>query len=198
VKRADEHATDDELVGRYFDPERGDQRLELHLFRCAPCSARRDALAAWLDADHEALRHETDAYFSEARLGQQRQTVLARLGSPKARVLPFPSARRAAEPAGAPSAAGRRRFVAAAAILAMVGGAGAGWVIEVQRHDHVAETLSRQRLVTAADRPGIVRVGASDETLLTDIETALAQPRAAELVALDALTPHAVDLTPGR
>ena len=43
-----------------------------------------------------------------------------------------------------------------------------------------------------------MRVGASDEILLTDIETALSQPRAAELLALDALTPHAFDLGPGR
>jgi hypothetical protein len=201
VRRADEHPTDDELVGRYFDPDAGDERLELHLFRCAACSARRDALAAWLETDHERVRRQTDAYFCEARLGVQREAVLARLGasSPaRARVLPFPAQRAVTATAGAPAAASRRRFIAAAAILAMVGGAGAGWVIEVQRHDRVAQRLAQQRLVAPDDGPRVMRVAASDETLLTDIETALAQPRAAELLALEALTPHAFDLTPGR
>jgi hypothetical protein len=201
VRRADEHATDDELVGRYFDPDCGDDRLELHLFRCAACSARRDSLAAWLDADHEKLRRETDAYFGEARLAVQRTAVLARLGGAPstARVLPFPAPRAGAAAApGLPMAGGRKRLIAAAAILAMVGGAGAGWVIEVQRHDRLAGRLAHQRLAAPAEGPRVIRVGASDEMLLTDIETALSQPRAAELLALDALTPHAFDLSPGR
>jgi hypothetical protein len=95
-------------------------------------------------------------------------------------------------------AGGRKRLIAAAAILAMVGGAGAGWVIEVQRHDRLAGRLAHQRLAAPAEGPRVIRVGASDEMLLTDIETALSQPRAAELLALDALTPHAFDLSPGR
>jgi hypothetical protein len=161
---------------------------------CGRCSARQEEIAAALDDDEPAWRDRAAALSAE-HLEAQRRAILDRLPSPgrsPARVVPF--APRAGGPALAPAKAGHWRLAAAAAILAMVGAAGAGWVIETERHDQLRAAGTDRRALEPVRRPDPSQ---SQEALLSDIEMALANPGTPELRALDALTPQGPE-TPGR
>lgn len=180
-----QHPTDERLVARYFDGQAGDEGLELHLFRCRTCAARRDAIAAALDADHDDVLAAADRSFPPARLARQRDAILHRLARrPSARVLPFPAA-----PSSIPALqrAVRRssRWTAAAAALILSVSAGTGWWL-----DRGASGSSRVQAesVTMALGPAGHEY---QDTLLSEIDVALARPGTAELEVLDALTPRA-------
>jgi hypothetical protein len=86
--------------------------------------------------------------------------------------------------------------VAAAAIAGLMVGVFAGW-----RLDHDA-LRARQRQVATQTRAGFPearglivsadhRKGVTDESLLVEVDAAVARPRVKELTAIDALTPSA-------
>lgn len=187
---AEWHPDDERLLNRYLDASDADETLDLHLRACAACSRRLHGLASTLDAIHRAGTEAADAAFDRARLARQREAVMARLGAaPRGRVIPFP----APEPTAWRDSRIPRplRAVAAAAVLIAIAGIGAGqfrgsmWrpspgPTELQSAQPVAvRTLSRN--------------APADESIFSDIDFALVQPRTAELRALDELTPHVRD-----
>jgi hypothetical protein len=189
---ADRHPADDRLLAAHFDRALADAATEQHVSSCPPCAERRRALVDLLDADRAQVRHQAESWFTATRLGEQRDAILARLAEPRrARVLPFRGAPASDSPflGAAPY---RRRLVAAAAVLAMLGAASAGFVIREERQALVARATEPR--FTAPVATVHSAVGPVDEMLLSEIDVALASPRADELRVLDALTPHALDL----
>jgi hypothetical protein len=190
VRPGDPHPGDDRLVADYYGA--ADPVLDRHLGRCLSCAARREALHAALDAEKRRHARRVDAYFTPARLDAQRAEVLARLGAPRrARVLRFPDPTPTASlPTVTLTREGRLRWFAAAAVAAMVGVAGAGWLAdESRRHwnagasqGYTVDTKAQAAAETAAPEP--------DDAALAAIDMALARPGAYELRALDALTLH--------
>jgi hypothetical protein len=189
VRPGDAHPGDDRLVARYYGT--ADPGVDRHLRRCVSCAARRDALHATLDADKARHARRVEAYFTPARLESQRAEVLARLAAGRrARVLRFP-APTTAMPAVRAAREGRLRWFAAAAVAAMVGVAGAGWLAdESRRHWSAGQGYAVEMQRQAANETAAP--AEPDDAALAAIDMALARPGAYELRALDALTRHSV------
>jgi hypothetical protein len=82
-----------------------------------------------------------------------------------------------------------------AAIVALVGAAGAGWVLETQRHEGLRLRVAHRPALAPskrADSPG------RQEALLSEIELALANPGTPALRALEALTADAAETSNAR
>jgi hypothetical protein len=148
------------------------------------CRRRLGELSADLDTMYDGAATASGEAFPPERLAAQRRSVQQRLGAAvPARVLTFPGV------------AARGRYlpfvhVAAAALLVAVSGAGLVRVAQMADGGAVAEihTAAAQTVPTIR----AAREVAADPAL-EDIEVALAQPRTAELRALDALTPSVRD-----
>jgi hypothetical protein len=189
VSGRDRHPGDARLISRQVDAA-DDVGLEEHLRSCTRCAERCREIAAVLDEAHPAWRDEGAPYFTAARLATQRRAILDQLGGPQAaRVIPFPGTHAAARPI---AAAGHRRsrLAAVAAIVALVGAAGAGWVLETQRQEGLR--------LKAAHRPALAHTPRAEapgrqEALMSEIELALANPGTPALRALDALTADAAE-----
>jgi hypothetical protein len=186
VRPAD-HPTDERLLARYFDPSGADEALELHLFRCLTCAARRDAIAAALDGDHDRTLTMADGYFDASRLARQRSAILEKTARPRpARVLPFASGP-APTPAVVRAVRTYSRWTAAAAVLLLSAGAGSGWFWDGrQRVPRSTDILQSAQVFAAA-----TLVHEQEDAVLSQIELALTHQQTAELLALDALTPRA-------
>jgi hypothetical protein len=196
VRRGRNHPHDARLIARYFEPSTKDEPLERHISTCASCAARQREIAAVLDDQHPLWRDDGASLLAEASLEAQRRKVLDRLAPgvrPRARVIAFPRSSAPARSSRPPSLV-RSRLAAVAAIVALVGAAGAGWVIESQRHDGLS--LSGESRRPAGSTLPSTQIG--HEALLSDIEMALASPQAPALRALDALTPRAAETPAGR
>jgi hypothetical protein len=76
---------------------------------------------------------------------------------------------------------------------ALVSAAGAGWVVETQRHDAV-----RLRAFRGSDEIGHPSARRGQEALLSEIGMALASPQTPELRVLHALTADAAETPIGR
>lgn len=179
---AEWHPDDERLLVRYV--EGADATVERHLSWCVSCRRRLAELASDLDALYEAAGEEADSAFDAACLASQRRAIQQRLGAAvPARVLSFPAA---AAPLG------YLPFMRVAAAAVLVATCGAGLV----RIAQMSETSSVVGIHTvAAQRAPVARLAGDvpSDAVLEDIEMALAQPRTAELRALDALTPHVRD-----
>jgi len=140
---------------------------------------------------HAAAEAEADAAFTTERAEAQRAAILARLGgSADARVLSFPP--RAAEPAVRAAGRGQRP-----ALGWMLTAAAAGLIIGVGTGQGIAvEWPHRPVSVAAVDSKPGPRVAVApvddetDDTILGEVEVALAQRGVDELQPLDALTPR--------
>jgi hypothetical protein len=197
VISADRHPDDARLVAAYFDPDGVDDSLTLHLFRCSPCSRRRDELASLLDRVHDTALHEADEEMDARRLSAQRESILARtVDRTAARILAFPPQERRVL-GSRPAARAARRWIAAAAVVVFAAGAAAGRFVTLHERRAISPSPSSNR--AAAYQPALARaatadVSVHDERLLSEIELALASPGTPEaLRALDDFTPHARD-----
>lgn len=189
------HPHDARLIARHFEPSSGDAHLERHVRTCARCAARQREIAAILDDRHPVWRDDDAQLLREDWLDAQRRRIQERLETRPgsiARVIPFP---RAGSPAVStrPMWAVRSRLAAVAAIMALVGAAGVGWVFETQRHDGLAVRIDSRR----PGAPAQPRAQPGQEALLADIEMALARQQTPALRALDELTAGAAEI-PGR
>jgi hypothetical protein len=188
------HADDARLIARHLEAS-GDDCLEQHVRSCSRCTERCRQITGVLDEADPAWRDEGAPYFTPGRVAAQRRAILLELGAQHpARVIPFP---RPHAPARSTAAAGHRRsrLAAVAAILALVGAAGAGWVLETQRQQGLR--------LQAVHRPAVVHTPRAEsqrgqEALLSEIELALANPGTPALRALDALTANAGEPSNGR
>lgn len=187
--RRQRHLTDEQLLA-LIEHASGDA----HLSSCERCAIRHAEFVSAVGGLDE-IHAEADALFDEHHLARQHAQILKHIdhNHGPARVLHFPAVTPAV-PHGQPFG---RRWVAAAAIVGLTVGVFAGW-----RLDRDALRTGRQRLAAAetrtSERPltpvrGILsadyRKIASDETLLVEVDAAVARPRVKELTAIDALTP---------
>ena len=179
---AEWHPDDERLLTRYV--EGPDPSVERHLTWCVSCRRRLAEVARELEALYDAATDEAEDAFDAERMARQRRAIQQRLGAAvPARVLAFPPST---------SGGGYLPFmrVAAAALLVATCGAGLVRVAQMSESGSVVgiHTVAAQSVPIAR----LAREVPSD-TVLEDIEMALAHPRAAELRALDALTPHVRD-----
>ncbi|MGE0122706.1 MAG: hypothetical protein AB7U25_07180 [Vicinamibacterales bacterium] len=186
MRPSDRHLDATTLRLLALDPV-ADSRAAAHLADCQRCrtaAERAERETAGLRAGATAV---TDALFSSADLERQRRSILARIarGQRTARVLAFPAGDADAGPAR-PRA--DRRWLAAAAAAGLIFGALAGQL------PHLGQPAARGPAERqAASPPAVedVRAGGRpvDDTLLSEVEAALAPGSRPELRALDALTP---------
>ena len=150
----------------------------------------RMALEASLELYRAAACAEADAVFDDRALEQQRHKILdklAHLGHP-AKVIRFPKA----TAADVPSSAINRRWISVAAAAGLIIGLLGGQLV------HLVPQSNARRLapMTAASAPSaplqpqFLPISApADDGLLDEIEVAMHARGAAELHALDELTP---------
>ena len=186
---ADWHPDDERILARYLDASEADPTLDRHLGACGACARRLATLTRTLEAVHGAGSELADEVFDRTRLARQREAVLSRLGaSPRGRILPFPPA---FAPAWRPTRVPRAiRTVAAAVVLIAVAGIGAG---QFQRSLWRPSAPASAEAVQPVAASALSRATPPDESIFSDIDFALAQPRTAELRVLDELTPHVRD-----
>ena len=162
-----------------------------HLEHCGECRARHESLRALLTETADAATAEADAAFPAERLVRQHERIMAgvehltRVG----RVISFPSAFRRVAPQ---SAAGRSRWVAAAAAAGLVVGLLGGHLT----HDFRVKPATLTGRATAAPTRAVivpVSLGPEDD-LLGQVEVAFEGRTPSALQPLDALTPVAWDV----
>lgn len=189
---ADWHPDDERLLNRYLDATERDEACERHLATCRSCAGRFAALSAILEQAHESARIAADAAFDSPRLERQHAAILARLGAEtRGRLLAFPARAQATwRESRFPSPV---RTAAAAAILAMVIGATAGRFVTTAGDASRGAPAVRAEIGQPVAIQAVSRAVPADESIFSDIDLALAQPRTAELRVLDDLTPHARD-----
>jgi hypothetical protein len=146
---------------------------------------------AALEAYRAAACAEADAHFDERALETQRHKILARLahlGHP-AKVIRFPKAGNVEVPAGAVN----RRWISVAAAAGLIIGLLGGQLVHLlpQSNRRLAP-MATSMAPSAPSGPTFVPVSASiDDGLLGEIELAMQLRGAAELRALDEITPLA-------
>ena len=163
-------------------------QVSAHLASCAHCRRRRDALAGQLEALRAAADAAADAAFSPADLQRQRQAVLHRIAKmgPVARVLRFPHSPDRSLPPARPDL----RWVAGAAAAGLLLGVAAGQVPHLlQSSGAPLQDVQAVTRTAALAVPGPEIDRRLDDTLLSEVDAALASPTRPELEALDALTP---------
>ncbi len=182
------HLDDDLLIGIGLTGGRTSDALALeHLTQCSECDARLRALVRDLDVDRRDAAAEVTAVFTPTRLAAQRARIMRRLDGigRVARVLEFPD--RASHANDRRHVPATTRWVAAAAVIGLVAGLGAGVLVDWRQVEH----RSIEARFVAPPTP------ANDDDLLGDIDQALGDVSTPELSALDAMTPaiHEVVLT---
>lgn len=188
---ADWHPDDERLLDRYLDPAGHDEACDRHLAACRRCRDRAASLHGLLERAHGAARSAADAAFDATRLDRQYMAVMARLGADiRGRLLAFPAEARTDRLAlRLPRPL---RSVAAAILLATIAGAGAARFLATSP-DLDAARPARGLAAEPVRGMAIQSVSYADESVFSEIDVALIQPRTAELRALDDLTPHAYD-----
>jgi hypothetical protein len=146
---------------------------------------------AALEAYRAAACAEADAHFDERALETQRHKILARLahlGHP-AKVIRFPKAGNVEVPAGAVN----RRWISVAAAAGLIIGLLGGQLVHlVPQSNRRLAPMATSMAPSAPSGPTFVPVSASiDDGLLGEIELAMQLRGAAELRALDEITPLA-------
>ncbi len=196
------------------DPQAVGAWTRRHLTRCAQCQARVRELRAVLAGDRAMAIETADATWTDARLADQRDAIIARLAQKvergHARILAFPT-----PPAGA-AAQSRRdrpavRWLAAAAAAGLLVGVSAGQVIlPAHRQWSSVPRISATRSFTpisvvspsgpnGTNGTKLDRVApGTDEAFLSEMEIALNRRRIPALRALDDLTPRNAELVKAR
>jgi hypothetical protein len=214
------HLSDDRLLDCYL-AERGLEPSDItandHLSGCRACGRRYHELTDFMDDLRDQSIVETDAIFTADRLAAQQQEIALRLEQfgQAARVLAFPG------PIAQPQTAGRRvapRWLAAAAAAGLFVGVGVGIFLDAQARRTVAPAVASAAPARPAEKaaapaatpvpaaapvpesaPVVTPVNVSAPTddeldeLLSELLVAFERPATRELLALDAVTPHAHD-----
>ena len=197
------HLDDDVLIRRYLADrglaalDAGDESPLRHLAHCPACDARYETLRAEFDATRDAAIADADAVCTADRMERQRDRILRRVDALHAgpRVLPFP----AASPSGhaAPQPRVFRRWVAAAAVVGLFVGLGAGRMLFNGASTTTTTADARQQAAPSAPaslrqaptmRALHIESTVNDEEFLSEIELATAAPRTRELRAIYAFT----------
>src|SRR5262245_12565527 len=165
-----------------------------HLDGCAPCRARYDGLARWIDGIGDTLRDEADAALTPERLAAQQAQIVRRLEAVDrpARVLAFPKAARAVISGHSHV----RRWVTVAAAACLIAGFGLGQVFPLRQAIHKQEAQAPTTL-TVQETQDIARAIVPESTPLDNEELlsdAFTRSHVAALSALDDMTPHARDI----
>jgi len=177
------------------DDEQGaDAEALAHVSTCHRCATALSRLMTDLEElRHEAV-HEADAHFPEAALEAQKVRVLDRLThiGHAARVLPFPI-RAVASSASRPVV--NRRLVSAAAAAGLVIGLITGQMMHIApwQRQRQPEARASAAQTSAPAHAAIVPIAATasltDYVTLTEVDSAVQLRRAADVLALDVLTP---------
>ena len=204
------HLHEERLFDCYLAVRSGDildPPVAEHLTDCDQCGQRYAELTQfmeWLDTEATA---EADAVFPADRLRAQRLLIahkLEHLGHP-ARVITFPG-RQVGHRTGGPAPRPARRWIAAAAAAGLFVGVGTGLLFDWDRAPgRRIVGVARHAVLTApADRmddrmEGRMEIGrpdpSEDNVFLSELELAGDRPHIRELSAVDALTPHAREIT---
>lgn len=162
-----------------------------HVWGCAICTMRAQALHAWVRDMAPAAAAEADAMFPASRLASQRDAILRKIEADQSgRVIPFPAG---IAPAGPGRVFHPRRWIAGAAAAGLIVGLLTGRLLW---NEQPGLTRNRVRSTVAASQytrqiPRLENAMAHpEEAFLTEVELALQSPRLDELQAIDALTPR--------
>lgn len=165
-----------------------DPRVDAHLGSCARCRRERDRVAALLHDAWDEADAQIDAAFGPAELEQQRHAIMQRIARTGgvARVLRFPHG---SDDRGLPAPRVDTRWLAAAAAAGLLIGVAAGQL------PHLYSGRPPMQVATGVARSAVPAVPPAapdwraDDTLLSEVDAALASDTRPELEALDALTP---------
>ena len=193
------HVLDDRLVECYLATRLGelpDPPVAEHLAECRTCERRFDALVRLLDGARADADQEFDALFPADRLRAHQLHIGRRLeqfGRP-ARVLPFRAAEAEKRHLSRHPRVMRRWLAAAAAV-----GLAAGIGVNALRGTDARRPRVPVTVIEPARPVSVVPASASgldgDDPFLSELEHAADGPRAPSLEALDALTPHLVEVS---
>jgi anti-sigma factor RsiW len=200
------HLQEERLFDCYMAVRNGespDPPVAEHLTDCDECNERYAQLSRFMDAlDAEAIA-EADAIFTPERLRLQQQAIVRRLehlGHP-ARVISFPG-RTSGRHIGTAAPRTARRWIAASLAAGLFVGVGTGLFLDWQASWAIAgrraSRAARQTVLTAPSNVleiALPDTSEADDAFLTEIEIAGQRPRIRELLAVDALTPHAREVT---
>ena len=148
--------------------------------------SKRPCQAAWLEAYRAAAHADADAHFDERALEIQRHRILQRLAhlGQAARVIRFPGVARTRRPAMRME---RQWISVAAAAGLVIGLVGGQWL-------HLPPSPGRRQAPPAPFEHAVIArtsspVVSADDGLLQEVDLAVQLRSAAELRALDELTP---------
>jgi len=206
------HLLDERLFDCYYAERRGDPLdppAAEHLADCDECARRYADVGTFLTTLSTDADADISAMFPPEHLGAQQHEIARRieLVGRAARVISFPGRFVAQKPL--PSATWRvTRWIAVAAAAGVFVGVAGGTVLNFRgRFDfaasgrHGSANVAERQVSSAALPPrlasGSVTTVAdtdTDDTFMSDLESALARPHTSELVAFDALTPRVRDV----
>lgn len=179
------HLNDDELMESYVLASEGG-----HLSACPECHARYDALTRVFEQIRTEAVNEADAVFTDARLHEQRDRILRRLGrlGHPADVLMFPN--RIGSHASASRLLGpARNWVAGAAAAGLVAGLLLGLAVDRRVGSISADRGLKPSDAVAWQRASAEPALAQDEQILLEIEDLVTGPhRLVEMRVLDDMT----------
>lgn len=199
------HLQEEQLFDCYLAVRGGetvDPPVAEHLTDCPQCGRRYADLSQFMESLSTEGADEADAIFTPERRRVQHQQIMRRLEhlGHAARVISFPG--RPPTPhieSVAPRFA--RRWVAASLAAGLFIGVATGILFDWQAsrafYARRVPASARQTVITApAEGIEIARdASEADEAFLSEIELAGQRPRIRELLAVDALTPHAREVT---
>jgi len=194
------HVVEERLFDCYLAARNGEALsppIAEHLADCEPCAARYADLAAFMDRLRAEGTAEADAIFTPDRLSLQHQQIARRLQQVgrAARVISFPG-RFVRRTMSVSSSHAAPRWVAAAAAAGLFVGVAVGASYQFGQRRPMQPSLGAppaSALVTPAAMRGDSEA-AADAAFLSELELALDRPRTRELLAFDALTPHAREM----
>lgn len=165
-----------------------DPRVDAHLGSCARCRRERDRIAGLLTEAWDEADAQVDAAFGPAELDQQRHAIMQRIvrTGGVARVLRFPHGH---DERGLPAPRVDTRWLAAAAAAGLLIGIAAGQLPHLYTSRQPAQVATGVVRAAVPVLPPAAPDWRSDDTLLSEVDAALANDTRPELEALDALTP---------
>ena len=173
-----------------------DRPAESHLRTCGECRVRYGAFASWLDSTRADAHAEADEVFTRDRLTTQQAQIFRRLESLEhpARIIAFP---RFTRPVSV-RPGGRRRWIAAAAMVGLITGVGLGRVLDFSRQGAPVDSFTQARTAAPLAEPARTQPVSpvSDENFLIEPEVTSQARVPDSLQYLNAITPSARDYDP--
>jgi len=182
-----------------------------HLADCRRCHARYAELTGFMDGVHETADAEAAAVFTPERLLTQQHEIARRLEliNHAGRVLSFRNTSDPASGAGLDRSASRLRpvlshaaagWMAAAAVAGLFIGISVGRLYDGSPRTAPPSGAASAAIVQPVQSVEPVLVDSADQQdddllFLSELEAALDRPRTPELMALDAMTPRAREIS---